>query len=459
MDKSLDSRQDAAHESDDEDEMPDYRVLSAMTKRHKAGTDATPTIPKRGEKDFEPTGFGGQSKLLEQSRAALFGAIALDRTHSSRSLSTATWDPVFKRAFLHVSRGQSCAHCGVSERRVIDGQRQPATLELLPEETVYLVERGALDCRWTIAPGTVPRAEDHARGIPLSVAQAYALVLGQDGSTPERYQIYAYLKRLGYIVQRASVTDAVRQVTKPRARASEGVARVLRALLIYMMRPFVWLIRVFRGFMRRKFMAPRGLLGISARDTHGALLLTDDIFKTLRIVKSTHTNPPAAESIPTLEPFYYAWRPATHFKRTAPPPPEFRICIVDTTKQPLFNLREFSALFATIPLEEQDDEVLAEVRERNRRSYGKQPKQKREPAQRDQPAGVVKRCMTSAIKLLRHIVALFLSTCMRQRRSPGNVFPALKAGRRNVVVAIIEQGTASLLRFGKAEFERLRLVG
>ena len=52
-----------------------------------------------------------------------------------------------------------------------------ATLELLPEETVYLIERGALDCRWSLAPGAVPSAEEHARGIPLSVQQAYTQVL------------------------------------------------------------------------------------------------------------------------------------------------------------------------------------------------------------------------------------------------------------------------------------------
>lgn len=75
-----------ATESDDEEDMPDYRVLSTLSQRHIAGstsTDtATPFIPKRGEKDFEPTGFGGQSKILEQSRAALFTAISLPRAHS-----------------------------------------------------------------------------------------------------------------------------------------------------------------------------------------------------------------------------------------------------------------------------------------------------------------------------------------------------------------------------------------
>ncbi|WFD35828.1 tRNA-splicing endonuclease subunit sen54 [Malassezia cuniculi] len=436
MDKNLGNRPDNGPESDDEDEMPDYRVLSAMTKRHTAGSEATPSIPKRGEKDFEPTGFGGQAKLLDQSRAALFGAISLERAHSNRTLSTATWDPVFNRAFLHTQRGQSFAHVGTSERRVIDGEKQPATIELLPEETVHLIERGALDCRWTLMPGKVPSVEDHAKSVPLSVAQAYSLVLGKDGSTFERYQIYAYLKRLGYIVQRATVTEAARAAAaqaKPRVRISKRILRLLRLLLAYLARPLVWLIRVLNGYWRRCFMAPRGLLGISPYDSH------------------------------VLEPFYYAWRPATHFKRTAPPPPEFRICVIDTKQQSLFNLREFGSLFATVPLEDDLGEELADVRSRNRQAYGKPPRRRNDEKTKpdaEKHHGLIREWIHRVLAILERLVTLIRTSCShRPRRSPGNIFPLLKAGRHSVVVAIVEQGTASLLRFGEAEFERLRIAG
>lgn len=459
MSNNPSSRGGAAElESDNEDEMPDYRVLSAMTKRHVAGSDTVQSIPKRGEKDFEPTGFGGQSKMLEQSRAALFGAISLERAHSSRSLCTATWDPIFKRAFLHVQRGQACAQMGISERRIVNGEKMPATLELLPEETVYLIERGALDCRWTRTPGQVPSTEDHANCIPLSVAQAYAMVLGQDRITPERYQIYAYLKRLGYIVQRASVIDTVRTAApanKPYMR--DRIFQLLGSLLRYLARPLAWLVKMVMSYWRRYFMAPRGLLGISPYDTY------DNIFNSLRIVHSTHQSEVKARPNPELEPFFYAWRPATHFRRTAPPPPEFCICIIDTATQPLFNLHDFGALFAKIPFDEQYGEELTEVRERNRLAYGKQ---KQRPSHEKQSLSLPNTRITLLRQLVSRVIALFarlitllLNTCSKPRRSLGNIYPPLKAGRRNVVVAVIEQGTATLLRFGESEFERLRLAG
>lgn len=81
-------------DSDDEEDMPDYSVLSALSKRHlSAGlpTDVpAPSIPKRGEKDFEPTGFGGQAKVLDQSREALFSTVSLPRAHSRFVLTVLT---------------------------------------------------------------------------------------------------------------------------------------------------------------------------------------------------------------------------------------------------------------------------------------------------------------------------------------------------------------------------------
>lgn len=54
------------------------------------------------------------------------------------------------------------------------------TLELLPEEAVYMVERGAIEL-W----------KDSGNGVrvPMSVQQAWSELLGHDEMTPERYQV------------------------------------------------------------------------------------------------------------------------------------------------------------------------------------------------------------------------------------------------------------------------------
>lgn len=68
-------------------------------------------------------------------------------------------------------------------------------LWLLPEEALYLLERGSLDIRW---PG---------EEIPMSLQAGYACFLGRGGLSMERFQVFTGLRRLGYSVLRAPGWD------------------------------------------------------------------------------------------------------------------------------------------------------------------------------------------------------------------------------------------------------------
>ena len=75
-------------------------------------------------------------------------------------------------------------------------------LWLLPEEILYLIERGTVDARWPSGDSS----DD--LGLPMSLQGAYAAFIGladehDDGLTSERYSVYSALKRLGYSVHRA----------------------------------------------------------------------------------------------------------------------------------------------------------------------------------------------------------------------------------------------------------------
>lgn len=455
-------------DSDDEEDMPDYRVLSVLSSKHlTAGgmsADApAPSIPKRGEKDFEPTGFGGQTKVLEQSRHALFTTISLPRAHSSKTLCTATWDPHFQRAFVHVQRGQSCTHIGVSQRRLLETGKNQTCLELFPEETIYLIERGALDCRWTLTPGAVPSADAFPTCIPITISQAFSHLMGQDGCTIARYQIYAYLKRLGYIVQRASLVDELR------ASAPSKLLRQRKRVLVGFLlgwwractRIFFMIYHFLRYCIRKLCTRQRGLLGISTTDSF------DTIFETLQIVATDEPKAPLKHvQDESLQPFFYAWRPASHFKRTHPPPPEFRICVLETHQHPMLNGRDFDTLFSHIPIPsptdpQDDDKELAEIRAQNRRAYGKQRTARVAPATTRNPSRL--RSLISRLTWILHVLQRFVSKwgiyCVKVKQTRTNVYIPLKAGRRSVVVAIVDQGTMSLLRFGEAQFNEWRLAG
>jgi hypothetical protein len=75
-------------------------------------------------------------------------------------------------------------------RPVPHGSALQKRLELLPEEAVYLIERGALLC-WkesNISITDTPGMED-IHGSPMSVQQAYAEMIGREGLTLEHYQV------------------------------------------------------------------------------------------------------------------------------------------------------------------------------------------------------------------------------------------------------------------------------
>ena len=79
------------------------------------------------------------------------------------------------------------------------GKGQATGVQLLPEESLYLIGRGSLDLRW----------EDES-GFPMSLQAAYAFLIGADGDrgvSMERFTVYAGLKRSGYIVQRGPSWD------------------------------------------------------------------------------------------------------------------------------------------------------------------------------------------------------------------------------------------------------------
>ena len=69
-------------------------------------------------------------------------------------------------------------------------QKDQKRLELLPEEAIYLIERGSLFCwkQTDLDIGQVPGLND-VNGSPMSVQQAYTEMIGREGLTLEKFQV------------------------------------------------------------------------------------------------------------------------------------------------------------------------------------------------------------------------------------------------------------------------------
>lgn len=87
---------------------------------------------------------------------------------------------------------------------------------LLPEEALYLLERGSLDIRWptSITGGTSVEegSEEEELSIPMSLQAAYTCLIGRGGLTLERFTVFSSLKRIGYAISRAPGWDESTEV-------------------------------------------------------------------------------------------------------------------------------------------------------------------------------------------------------------------------------------------------------
>jgi tRNA-splicing endonuclease subunit Sen54 len=115
----------------------------------------------------------------------------------------------------------SSSHAGKPRKR----------LELLPEETLYLMEKGALFC-WKASreheDNDVPggdETEDRdvewdsaSQGAPMSVQQAYAEMIGREALTLDRYQVCEpsyYLNIVLHIARNKNIPTFFEPVSPP----------------------------------------------------------------------------------------------------------------------------------------------------------------------------------------------------------------------------------------------------
>ncbi|KAL9096985.1 MAG: hypothetical protein Q9165_000949 [Trypethelium subeluteriae] len=189
------------------DETQDFRFLNSLSPHN---TNASPKIPKRGEKDFEPHATDLQAETLAASRTAMHAAISVLRTHQPKSHQIAHYDVDSGGSYIDKPTGTFQLTMG-TVRKGSPGKEN--RLWLLPEETLYLLERGSLDVRWPVEmerngvdqPEHLQHGSAKAEGIPMSLQGAYAAFSGMGPSPPtlEQYLVYSALKRAGYTIFRA----------------------------------------------------------------------------------------------------------------------------------------------------------------------------------------------------------------------------------------------------------------
>ena len=167
----------------------------------------TQHIPKRGEKDYKPDGTDVQQMLLYKSREAMFETIEYSaRGTIVKQLTKAYYIPSQHKAVIFHPKGSGFTSIGYSDKN--------SYLWLNIYEFVYLAERGSiisfinfsadmssahdLDELFHKTKKSNEIIEDDE--LMLSLDQVYQFF--ESSMELNEFKVYAYLKRLGYIVRK-----------------------------------------------------------------------------------------------------------------------------------------------------------------------------------------------------------------------------------------------------------------
>ncbi|KAI1427937.1 tRNA-splicing endonuclease subunit sen54 N-term-domain-containing protein [Xylaria sp. FL1777] len=428
---------DAFFDAEDDDQAQDFRLFSSLLAGPGKKSQASGKSIRRGEKDFESHGTRAQENVLESSRSAMHEVLSYTRQHQPRNALRGWYFPdrwvdmppesesmadaaTNTQSGGRTTKGRDTVQGLFASERVVALESDKSTMLmsmgrvvttaeklspgrlntwLLPEEALFLIERGTLDLWWpargieqVFPVDEGPEAsqvdsenfEDYELGVPLSLQAAYALLIGRDGErgkiSLEKYQVYSNLRRTGFRVLRA--TPLPYQPSLPPAP-----------------RPLLqWLFSLIQ-----KTYNPFGLR--SNYPGHGPLVRPglyrsyEPIFEQLALVQRHKPTPLTTSEVPQPQgPFkihFHIWKSTSSFTKTKPPPPDFQMAVIDARDTSVPTLEQLDTLLLSTPWDPPQDE---------------------------------------------------------EKQGAGFVYKRLKHGWRNAILAIVDRGLISYMRFGEMAF-------
>lgn len=179
------------------------------------------------------------------------------------------------------------------------------------------------------------------------------------------------------------------------------------------------------------------------------------------------------------QPFFHMYKPVTKYKKSNPPPPDFRIVVVKYAYPPLssfFNdctdlfveynsgtttpmptLFEFTEMFSSVPFTPGENTLLPPPPVQ--RAIGSGPAPKPRPTRPPRPSNAHPPTRLESILCKIPYVSNWIEKGKKPKKGKPSPYPRLKTGRRSILVAVVNDGTSSILRFSETEFGKLPWKG
>ncbi|KAG6868081.1 hypothetical protein C0993_007758 [Termitomyces sp. T159_Od127] len=148
--------------------------------------------------------------------------------------------------------------------------------------------------------------------------------------------------------------------------------------------------------------------------------------------------------------FYNLYKPSTSFKRSAPPVPDFQIVVINARTTPMPTLQELTDLFDVLP-------ELPPPLPRIRRPLPVPAATPPSAAAVANNAPTKPYSPPSTVQTKPSFIQHLFPWAFPQTQPTGVIrrphpFMALKAGKKLIVIAVVDAGSISFFRFGQGEF-------
>lgn len=227
---------------------------------------------------------------------------------------------------------------------------------LLPEEALFLIERGSLDCRWPVNKDEeeAGRAFGIEDGPPMSLQGAYAAFIGFEGGvggklTLEMYTVYAGLKRSGYIVFRTGSWDDDRGPIQLPEATSHGEGKIQPGIITR------FFAEIWRRISTPNYSVPEENLHFGPLIKPGLYRSYADIYRLLNLIPTTDRATPPTFNLPSSAqtPFrvhYDVYKTGTgKFRKSQRGPPDFRVCVINARETSIPSGADLNDLMAQVP--------------------------------------------------------------------------------------------------------------
>lgn len=380
---------------DMEDEVQDWKLLGTRT----TSSSSSSAIPKRGEKEFEPDGTSVQNQSLKESQQAMFDALSNTRGHHVKHKLAGVWVPKLNQCVVLHIRGNFFRDMGVARGLI---------MYLNQYETVYLVERGSLIAYLSseefedwLDNGSEIEFDIGSKLWALDLEYLYCLV---KVDIPQ-YQVYSYLKRLGYILQAPKL-----QLTIDKGKVYNSTLNVSFWLL-----PRKW-----------------GILAYPA--LHTSHFKTKTYFNYTNIYKAITLNTEEIVTDPPTKPLhitYNVWRPTPSFAKKSPPHPDFQLVVFDIKDPSYLTLSQLQHLQLQLCQSESDLVIKPTPKKKPPRVESKRQIRAKQQAERQSK-------LDKSIQLRNEY--------WKRRDS------LFKQGHSPVILAIVNQGVINFVNLSSGDF-------